>query len=106
MRRKRAARWFRWTLTLLAVGGGIAYGSWQLQNLPDPPPAYRFSQVKRGTLAQVVTTSGPLSPVMKVEVGSQISGTILRVFVDDDANVRAGHMLAQIDPATYEPDLA
>src|SRR5438093_532220 len=110
MIRRRRTRWLRWLLFLGVITVGLAYGAmlgqWALEKLPDPSPLYRYAAVKRGKLAQAVTTSGQLSPVVKVEVGSPISGMLKNVFVDYDQRISAGHVLAQIDPATYEADLA
>src|SRR5436309_3996709 len=110
MMRRRRTRWLWWLLFLGVITVGVAYGpmlgQWALEKLPDPSPMYRYAAVKRGKLSQVVTTSGQLTPVVKVEVGSPISGTLKNVFVDCDQRVSAGHILAQIDPATFEADLA
>src|SRR5205814_9551014 len=61
--------------------------------------------VSRGELAQVVKASGQLNPVVKVDVGSQISGIIQKLFVDFNSTVKEGQIIAQIDPAAYEANL-
>jgi HlyD family secretion protein len=58
--------------------------------------------VGRGQLTQVVTATGDLEPVLNVSVSSQISGIIDKLFVDWNSPVKAGQVLAQIDPATYQ----
>ena len=56
----------------------------------------------RGELTQFVTATGQLNPVTQVEVGSQISGVIEKLFADFNSPVTNGQVIAQIDPATYE----
>src|SRR5204863_9464094 len=63
---------------------------------------YKNSPVTRGDVTQLVTANGSLTPVQLVEVGSQISGVITEIKVDFNSRVKAGDIVAQIDPATYE----
>jgi len=63
---------------------------------------YKTSPVTRGDVTQIVTANGSLNPVQLVEVGSQISGVITTIKVDYNSPVKAGEIVAQIDPATYE----
>ena len=63
---------------------------------------YKTSLVTRGDVTQIVTANGSLTPVQLVEVGSQISGVITEIKVDFNSRVKAGDIVAQIDPATYE----
>lgn len=63
---------------------------------------YKTSPVTRGNVTQIVTANGSLNPVQTVEVGSQISGVITEIKVDFNSHVKAGEVVAQIDPATYE----
>lgn len=67
---------------------------------------YKTSPATRGDVVQIVTANGSLTPVQLVEVGSQISGVITEINVDFNSQVKAGEIVAQIDPATYERALA
>jgi len=58
--------------------------------------------VLRGGVVHAVTASGQLNPELQVEVGSQISGIIQKLPADFNSAVKAGDLIAQIDPATYE----
>lgn len=68
-------------------------------------PVFTTATVERGAVTQVVTATGTLQPVTSVEVGSQVSGLITEVLVDFNTPVKAGQLLARIDPATYEQRL-
>lgn len=94
-------------VALAAVAAGAAYGgrSWYADPAQDEAPRVQTAQVTRGDLVRAVTASGQLSPVIRVEVGSQISGNIQKLFVDFNSLVKEGQLLAQIDPGTYEANL-
>ncbi len=68
-------------------------------------PQYQTALVSRGELTQAVTATGQLNPVLNVQVGSQISGMIQKLFVDFNSPVKAGQIIAQLDPATYRAAL-
>jgi len=58
---------------------------------------YQFAEVIKGNIENTISSSGTLSPVTTVDVGTQISGTIARVYVDYNARVRKGELLAVLD---------
>lgn len=63
---------------------------------------YQTTTVTRGAVTQAVTATGTLNPVVNVQVGSQISGNIEKLFVDFNSPVKAGQVVAQIDPAVFQ----
>jgi HlyD family secretion protein len=67
---------------------------------------YRTEQVTRGGIRETVTATGTVNPVTTVQVGTQVSGTIKEIFVDFNSLVRKGQLIAQIDPAFFETQLA
>lgn len=69
-------------------------------------PAYSLSPVKRGNIVSTVSATGTLSPVITVQVGSQVSGTIQSLNVDFNSRVKKGELIAQIDPALFKAKLA
>jgi HlyD family secretion protein len=69
-------------------------------------PSYRTEPVTRGDVQQTVTATGTVNPVTTVQVGTQVSGTIKTLFADFNSRVRKGQLIAQIDPAFYETQLA
>jgi HlyD family secretion protein len=64
--------------------------------------AFQSVTVARGPITQAVTATGTLNPVVNVQVGSQVSGNIQKLFADFNSNVKAGETVAQIDPATFQ----
>src|SRR5256886_15362869 len=63
---------------------------------------YQTATVTRGPLTQAVTATGTLNPVVTVQVGSQVSGNIAKLFADFNSQVKAGQVVAQIDPALFQ----
>ncbi len=102
---RRVGRWLRAhpfvTAFLVVLGGGLI---WLF--LPaggqDEPVAFETARLTRGDIRRVVTATGKLSAVRTVAVGSQVSGQIDRIWVDFNAQVKAGQPIARIDPARFE----
>ena len=69
---------------------------------PEVDAAFKTEPVSKGTLSETVAATGEVSAVVTVTVGSQISGTISRLYVDFNAPVRQGQLLAEIDPRLFE----
>jgi HlyD family secretion protein len=63
---------------------------------------YQTTTVTRGGLTQSVTATGTLNPVVNVQVGSQVSGNIAKLFADFNSQVKSGQVVAQIDPALFQ----
>src|SRR3989454_1570404 len=63
---------------------------------------YQTAPVTRGPLTQAVTATGTLNPVVNVQVGSQVSGNIAKLSADFNSQVKAGQVVAQIDPALFQ----
>src|SRR5216117_1604879 len=63
---------------------------------------FQTATVTRGPITQTVTATGTLNPVVNVQVGSQVSGNIQKLFADFNSEVKAGQTVAQIDPALFQ----
>jgi HlyD family secretion protein len=83
---------------LLAAGGGAW---WWFRGEVSEATTYTTVPVTRGQLTQAVTATGTLNPVINVTVGSQISGNIQKLNADWNSLVKAGQIVAELDPATY-----
>lgn len=67
---------------------------------------YQTAVVGRGPLAVQVTASGTLSPLVTVQVGSQVSGRIKELLADFNSTVSRGQLIARIDPQLFESGVA
>ena len=87
---------------VLAILGGGGYAAWRYYPHADEKPQYQTATVKRTDILQSVTATGTLNAVVSVQVGSQISGNIKTLYADFNTPVKAGQVVAQLDPATFE----
>jgi HlyD family secretion protein len=65
-------------------------------------PRFKTAKLETGDLRLTVNASGEINPVLKVKIGSFVSGPILKLHVDYNAEVKAGDLLAEIDPRIYD----
>lgn len=86
---------------LALAAAGLAAYFWFARDA-EQAPAYRFAKVERGPLTATIAASGTLNPVISVQVGTQVSGQIKELFVDFNSPVKAGQLIARIDPETFE----
>jgi HlyD family secretion protein len=70
------------------------------------PVQYYTAPVETGEIKQVVEATGTINAVITVQVGSQVSGTISKLFVDFNSHVKKGQLIAQIDPPLFEGALS
>jgi len=66
-----------------------------------PEITYKSVKVERGTVVSTVAATGNLSAVTTVQVGTQVSGTIQKLYVDYNSRVRRGQAIAEIDPSLF-----
>lgn len=89
-------------ISLLLVAG-VGYYAWSHFKKPDVTgESARPIEVTRGNIEDVVTAQGKLEPKEYVNVGAQVSGKILKLYVDIGDNVKLGDPIADIDPEIYE----
>ena len=88
--------------TLLVLGGML----WRCSAGSTEAPRYETAAIDRGDVVARVSTSGSLSAVVTVEVGSQVSGRIQSLHADFNSVVKRGERIAKIDPALFEAAVA
>src|SRR5437763_598418 len=96
------ARAVRWVVILLVLGAALGGALWYFNEDHSPAPQYKTALVSRGDLTQSVTANGQLNPVLNVQVGSQISGNIQKLFADFNSLVKSNQVVAQLDSAIYQ----
>src|SRR5664280_2885303 len=98
---KRRLSWKMIALVAAMVLVAAAAGVWWV-TLRAPPVRYVTSPVTHGDVVTTLTASGSVNPVVTVQVGTYISGTILALNCDYNTRVRKGQLCAKIDPAPYQ----
>lgn len=87
-------------VAVVAVLLVAAFGLRQCRSRGDQ--MFQTATVTRGPITQAVTATGTLNPVVNVQVGSQVSGNIQKLFVNFNSPVKAGQLVAQIDPVLFQ----
>jgi len=97
----RKWKWSTLTVGILALLGLAGWQSverlWGTQN----GVKYRMAKVERGDITAYVSATGTLNPVIMVQVGTQVSGIIEKLFVDFNSTVVPRQQLAQLDQASF-----
>lgn len=89
---------------VLALAGGGAWWFWTAR--ADTAPAFRTQAVSLGSVEDTVSAVGTLQPLNYVDVGTQVSGQLRIIHVDNGDRVTKGDLLAVIDPTVYEARVA
>lgn len=92
----------KYAALVLVVLLGAGYGALRYLGSDDKAVQYKLAKVEAGPLTAVVSATGTLGPVVSVQVGSQVSGQIKEIYVDFNSNVKAGQLIARLDPETFE----
>jgi HlyD family secretion protein len=87
-------------LLLLAIAAS-AFGYWRWNNAPKEAP-YVTVRAERGNITQVVSSTGTLQAVVTVLVGSQVSGTIEKLFANFNSKVSSGQIVAQLNQDKFK----
>ena len=96
------------SITLLLALGlvGLPIGIYWYYNGQPPPARYLTVAVERGSIATTVNATGIVNAVTTVQVGTQVSGTIQKLFADFNTIVTQSEIIAQIDPAPQATKVA
>ena len=65
---------------------------------------YEVFEVKKGDIRNTITATGTIEPITQVEVGTQVSGTIARILVDYNSEVKKGQLIAELDKTVLESE--
>ncbi|MEZ5996828.1 MAG: efflux RND transporter periplasmic adaptor subunit [Hyphomonadaceae bacterium] len=90
---------------LWIAGGGAALlllAGWTFFRGDSDAEPYRTAPVDRGAITRVVSATGTLQPLVSANVGSTVSGPVTQVLVDFNTQVRAGQVLARLDPTPFQ----
>jgi HlyD family secretion protein len=88
------------TLAAGLVGGGVWYAKQRAAQ--DPEQRYKLAAVEKGEVTQTVSANGTLTPLVLVNVGTQVSGTVRKLYVDFNDQVVAGQKLLELDQSLLQ----
>jgi len=92
-------------LILLALGVVGVAAWWLMPQKIAPENRYVTAPLERGSITQIVSANGTLNPVKLVNVGSQVSGIVKKLYADFNDHVQAGQVLLELDPALTQAQL-
>src|SRR6185295_11405774 len=93
----------RWIISILALAGLAAAGTAVVRHRSAKDDGgLRTEVVGRGAVAATVTSTGTISAVHTVQVGSQVSGIVSSLSVDYNSPVTKGQLLATLDPTPLQ----
>ena len=92
-------------MTLMLILGGVFY-TWKKGRVLPIAQQYKTAEIEKGDLTQTVSANGTLNPVILVNVGTQVSGTVKKLYVDFNDRVKAGQVLAELDPSLFNAQVA
>ena len=82
----------------ILAAGAAAFWWWSARGtVPD----YRLAKIERGGITAAVSATGTVNPVTAVQVGSQVSGQVLEIYVDFNSEVKKNQVIARIDPQSF-----
>ena len=99
-----AARvWYRrpvlWVGIVLVPLAAVGLWYWQTLRTANAAPSYTTQTVARGDLTLTVTANGTLQPTRSINIGSELSGTVLKVNADVNDRLEKGQVLVELDPS-------
>ncbi|HEV2318472.1 MAG TPA: efflux RND transporter periplasmic adaptor subunit, partial [Verrucomicrobiae bacterium] len=102
---EKRSNWGKWISVVIVGAVVIGGGFWFFNRDRDDGPLYQTVPVDRADIIQTVTATGTLNPLTNVLVGCQVSGTISKIYVDYNSVVKAGELIAELDPRIYNAQL-
>ena len=88
-------------LAVVAIGYQMLAGGDSKQKV-----TFATAKVERTSLSESITATGTIEPVTEVEVGTQVSGIIDKIYVDYNSVVTKGQLIAEMDRVTLQSELA
>jgi HlyD family secretion protein len=105
-----ARNWWRrpvvWGAVALVAGVAAGIYYWQVNAQRKAAPVFVTEPVSQGNLTLTVSANGTLQPTRSVSIGSELSGTVLRVLVDVNDRVKKGQVLVELDTAKLSDQVA
>jgi len=98
-------KFFFWLILILVIAAA-AFGYFYFYKGKEATVRYRTAKVDHGSLSTFVTANGTVNPVITVLVGTQVSGTIQKLYADYNSLVKEGQLIAQIDPALFQAQVS
>ena len=95
--------WFKrpavWAALVVVLFLPVSWWAWHANALAHAAPRYVTETAARGNLTLVVSANGTIQPTRSINIGSELSGTVLEVRVDVNDHVKKGQVMVVLDTA-------
>ncbi len=95
-----------WIIIGVVVAAIAGWFIWRALNPAPTLPPYKTAVLATGDLTEQITANGVINPVRVVNVGTQVSGTVDKLYVDFNDRVTKGEVLLRLDPSVYAARVA
>lgn len=92
-------------ISIIVIGVGVLV-FFRTRSAAEGATAYTTLPARYGDVTQTVSANGTLNPVIEVNIGSQVSGTVQKLFVDFNSRVKKGQLLLELDPTLLNAQVA
>ncbi|MBP3546013.1 MAG: efflux RND transporter periplasmic adaptor subunit [Alphaproteobacteria bacterium] len=93
-------------IVIIATIGVIAWYGFSLYKKDNTKDSFVTHKLSRGNITEMVSASGTINPISSIDVGTQVSGRIQKIYVDYNSIVKKDQLLAEIDPSSFESNVA
>lgn len=87
----------RWSIVLVLAAGTSVYFFYLRPKQSAGKTNYSYTTLSKGNIESIISSTGTLEAINTIQVGTQISGTIKRIYVDYNDFVKEGQLLAEMD---------
>lgn len=93
-------------MLIAAAAAALVWGVVSYMRKPGTSERFITSKLARGDITEMVSASGTINPISNIDVGTQVSGRIQKIYVDYNSLVKKDQLLAEIDPSSFESNVA
>ncbi len=93
-------------IVIIAAIGAIAWYGFSFYKKDNTKDSFVTHKLSRGNITEMVSASGTINPISSIDVGTQVSGRIQKIYVDYNSIVKKDQLLAEIDPSSFESNVA
>lgn len=93
-------------LLIAAAAAVLVWGAVSYMKKGGNSEHFVTTKLSKGDITEMVSASGTINPISNIDVGTQVSGRIQKIYVDYNSLVKKGELLAEIDPSSFESNVA
>lgn len=93
-------------LLIAAAAAVLVWGAVSYMKKGGNSEHFVTTKLSKGDITEMVSASGTINPISNIDVGTQVSGRIQKIYVDYNSLVKKDQLLAEIDPSSFESNVA